>query len=102
MKNYTYNGEQWIERIHIEMTDEQKAIMEGDDQEAKTTSMVELKEQREKNPTASVKTKLNKVWNAQKPEGEISLIAFDVTDNDGEYSGICNYRVGGNHLQKRF
>ncbi len=84
---YTLIGTTWKKRIPFTQ-EEKEQIMNGEH--------IEIKWEEAPEERAS---ELDAIWENVKPEEEFQLIAVDINDND---RGIINYRVNGEHLQKRF
>jgi hypothetical protein len=113
MKNYQSTTEgSWIEFIPVQLTEEQKTIMsstsiEPEDIQTRKALIEEIKSLRETTITSGKSTELQSFYESKKPEvGEgqtYSFIAMDVSEGDGgNFTGILNCRVNGEHIQVRF
>ena len=94
MKTYKLQCQNWISEKPL--TAEQKQEIRESKGKAKITREYELAE-------TETQTQLNAIWDAQKPtDDNYTLIDASVTlDDAGNFRGIVNYRVKGEHLQKR-
>lgn len=96
MKTYKLQSQNWVSEKPL--TTEQKETIRANF--GKPVKIVREYE------TASEETKLqlDEIWDANKPSEEsYSLIDVSITlEDNGNFRGIINYRVKGEHLQKRF
>jgi hypothetical protein len=92
----------WTKQVHVELTDEQKAIIQTRDREAITELNKELAPLRTGTPTEEEITMLDEIFNEIKPTEEFTFIGLSVTIEEEKSRGILNYRIGEEHLQKRF
>jgi len=107
MKNLKSNTEGvWIEFKPTALTEEQKAIMQSSDTEAKLALSSELKEATEKTPDditlALVIAKYNYIKAEVSVNDTYELIGCNISLNSTKLSGILNCRINGDHKQIRF
>jgi hypothetical protein len=98
MKTYKLSGTEWVSEKPL--TKEQSMAM-FNRKFTKGEKPEPIVRETEK-ASAEDSVILNEVWNVQKPEGEFSIIEASITIDEKRVSGIINYRVKGEHLQKRF
>ena len=109
MKNYkSITEETWVEVLKVELTEEQKALMDStneEDREAKIALAQSIKDQREAQLPEDKVAELVSFYNTIKPvlkEADVyQLISADISESDA-FKGILNYRVNGEHIQIRF
>ncbi len=107
MKNLRSNTEGvWIEIKPVTITEEQKAIFESSDIEARAILSTELKSLSETAPDkitlALVKAKYNYLKSEVSSTDVYEFIACNITLDSTKLTGILNCRVNGEHKQIRF
>lgn len=110
MKNYQSTNEGiWIEVLNPDLTQEFALLHEllaEQQYEAANDVQNAIKIQREGAVSEEKLTELNTVYQTHKPkipDGiSYQLIAMDVSEIEGEFRGILNCRVDGEHKQVRF
>jgi hypothetical protein len=110
MKYYgSYEENTWFEYLNTDLTQElmllQQLKVEQNHDEIKNI-MAEIKAKKE-GPVDAGKTQiLNDIYASKKPElkegDNYSYISMDISEDGGNYWGILNYRIDGNHRQFRF
>lgn len=110
MKQYqsTIEGT-WIEFKQVQLTEEQQTLLmskEESDKEAKRELAAQIKSQREGAVSKTETAKLVAFYNSKKPAlketDTYQLIAVNLSGIDGNYKGIINCLVNGEHVQVRF
>lgn len=110
MKNYQSTEEGiWIEVLNPDLTQEFALLQEllaEQQYEAARDVQNAIKVQREGTVPEEKLTDLNVLYQTHKPEIpdgiSYQLIAMDISEIDGEFGGILNCRVNGEHKQIRF
>ena len=110
MKQFQSTSEQnWVQVMPISLSQQEKDLLFSKDKkndENRDALIKDINTRRFSSVDAETLTKLNAFYTSIKPsikEGETyELIAIDVFDNLGGFSGILNYRINKEHLQIRF
>lgn len=111
MKNFqsTIEGT-WIEKIPVALTEQEKTLLESTEESTEKNQLLsDIKSRSEASVDTAklevltgfytkVKTSLR-----LKETDNFELISLDLVEKDnGGFSGILNYRVNNEHIQKRF
>lgn len=110
MKNYQSTVEgSWVEIVSVQLTEAEKALMistKPEDAEAKKALMERIKSEREVSVKRTEVTKLTSFYESKKPAlketDTYQFISANLSGVDGNYKGIINCRVNGEHIQVRF
>jgi hypothetical protein len=99
----------WLELKPVQLTEEQHALListDESDREDQTALGNWIKSEREAVVGEEKATQLTAFYETKKPELKESdtyqLIALDLSEKEGQFTGILNCRVNGKHMQIRF
>jgi hypothetical protein len=96
----------WIELVHVELTETEKAVLMSNDKQAKQNLAQELKSKREKSLSQQDSNIAQTIYLQHKPTLKIrdiyQLISVNMTLDGETGTGIINCRVNGEHKQIRF
>jgi ribosomal 30S subunit maturation factor RimM len=107
MKNLQSTAEgSWIELKEVVLTEQQNLILISDNNEEKANLLLEIKANREVEPTQEdidiALAKYNEVKPTLKEDDVYELISMDITIENESSLGILNCRINGEHKQIRF
>lgn len=99
----------WSEIVAVALTEEQKNILSNRNQHPPQTvrAVLDVFRQQMLGPVHEEMSQLlTTFYNTKKPEINESdtyqLIAIDINEDQGDFTGILNCRVNGEHIQIRF
>jgi len=106
MKNYISKQEGvWKQVIKVVLSEEEKALLQDfsvESRESRKALSSRIQSEREIDVPNNVVDSLQSIYSENKPEEDYQLIAVNITEIEGNYSGIINCRIRGNHVQIRF
>jgi hypothetical protein len=108
MKHYISSVEgEWVEVLPVNLTEEQKSILESEDKVAKKQLSELIKSQKQGPVDEIKKSELDRFYNIVKPklkEGDsYELISISLSKKAKNiFTGILNYRINKEHKQVRF
>ena len=102
MKTFDLKDGVWVELISILPTQEQLAILESEDNSLFQQQTAILSQLNYSIPVVN-STKLEDLYHSMIPTepGEYELLGIQLSEDNGEYFGILNCRIAGEHKQIR-
>lgn len=99
----------WVELKPVHLTEEQQTLLMSTDEadrEAQASLREWMKSEREGEVGEQKASELTTFYESVKPElkekDNYQLISMDISEKNGEFLGILNCRVNGEHKQIRF
>lgn len=102
MKTFDLKDGVWVELISVKPTQEQLDILASEDESLNEQKKTILSQINYSEPVADA-SKLEELYQSMIPTepGVYELLGIQLSENVGEYSGILNCRIDGQHKQVR-
>lgn len=105
MRTFEYKNNKWYEIIYQDITAEQYAILNSDDESIESlnekSSLISSISKR-RLVYGNYAEKLNNIYQSTAPNSEFELVDIVIsTINEVDFFGLMNYRIGDEYVQKR-
>ena len=120
-RHFNLDKDGWNERKPVKLTKQDREVLkeqrasrrqspQGQNEDNRSPSLIavqnKIKQQSRVKPKKKDQDDMNSLYETLKPEikegDDYDLVGFDVSVKDGKPRGILNYRLNGEHKQKRF